>query len=613
MCGITGIVSKNKVEQPLLKAMTDAMFHRGPDEDGFYLHENVGLGMRRLSIIDVSKGHQPFFNEGKTIAVVANGEIYNHAEIRKELAAKGHVLNTNSDIEIIPHLYEEEGVSFVERLEGMFGIALYDLKKKKVVLFRDRMGVKPVFYTHTGNNFVFSSDINSILKSGAVSPKANNRAVYSYFNFRFGASGNETFFENIYSLYPGEIIEFDCNTFNYTQRQYQDYFSFNTTTHQLSIEETIEEADKLLSNSIRKRLMSDVPLGTLLSSGIDSTIITTLATRLSSSPVESFTVGYDIEAVNEVAGAEATCQYLGIKNNSIRITEEQFTNTVEKAVQYSEAPITHPNSVSVYHITNHARQKGFKVLLSGEGSDEIFGGYSRSVNLYNALQKWDGYPSLVIGLLKLVKPENLNLQLISLLRQQNYYGFATTYFRVSDEQILDDLKIAAEQKLPFVERIANQIDGEKIIESVLQLEQHTYLQELLLRQDKMSMMSSIEVRVPLVEDHEFIRFVNSIPASMKIIPGYNKFILRKVAERYLPKDICYRKKIGFSSPISHWLKTGGMFQQYMRDTVQSSGFSEQQKNQMQKLINDHIAGVRDNNELIWKVVNYILWKKLYKV
>ncbi|MDB5282001.1 MAG: hypothetical protein JWO06_1076 [Bacteroidota bacterium] len=613
MCGITGIISKNKVEQTLLKAMTDSMTHRGPDEDGFYLHENIGLGMRRLSIIDVSNGHQPFYNEDKSIIVVANGEIYNHQEIRQELRAKGHHIETNSDIEIIPHLYEEEGSAFIERLEGMFGIALLDLKKKKLFLLRDRMGVKPLFYSLTEKNFVFSSDINSILKSGAVAVKGNPRAVYSYFNYRFGAAGNDTFFENVYTMFPSEIVEFDCTNFQYTTRLYTDYFSLNTTTHTLSEEETILEAERLLTASVKKRLMSDVPLGTLLSSGIDSTMITTIASRISNSPVESFTVGYDGGKVNEIAGAEETCKYLGIKNNSITITQDQFTKSVEDAVHYSEAPITHPNSVSVYHITNFARSKGFKVLLSGEGSDEIFGGYFRSVNLYNALQKWAPLPEFVVQLLQMIKPESLNLQMILLLRNRKYYEFVCRYFRVTEINVLKDLNLYGRFELPFVRKIADQLDDKKIIESILQMEQRTYLQELLLRQDKMSMMSSIEVRVPLVEDPELVRFVNSIPASLKIMPGYNKYILRKVAEKYLPKDICYRPKIGFSSPITYWLRKGGVFNEFTRDTIQGSEFTATQKAAMFKLIDDHVSEAADNNELIWKIINYITWKKLYKV
>ena len=613
MCGITGIISKQKVTEQLLKAMTDSMTHRGPDEDGFYLSENIGLGMRRLSIIDVSNGHQPFYNEDKSVVVIANGEIYNHASIRQELKAKGHHLETNSDIEIIPHLYEEEGGAFVERLDGMFGIALLDLKKKKLFLFRDRMGVKPLFYTLTERALVFSSDINSIFRSEAVAIKSNQKAMYSYFNYRFGAAGKDTFFENVFTLFPSEILEFDCLTFQYTTRLYTDYFSLNTTTHKLSEEETILETERLLTASVKKRLMSDVPLGTLLSSGIDSTIITTLATRLSNAPVETFTVGYDIAKVNEVKGAEETCSFLGIKNNSIYISEEQFTNTLQTAVHFSEAPITHPNSVSVYHITNLARQKGFKVLLSGEGSDEIFGGYYRSVNLYNALHKWSLLPGLAINLLLKLKPDSFNMALLLMLRNKKYYDFVCKYFRVTEEGILKNLRLDQVSDLPFIRGIASQLDDQKVIESILQIEQRTYLQELLLRQDKMSMMSSIEVRVPLVEDHELVRFVNSIPASLKIMPGYNKYILRKVAEKYLPKEICYRQKIGFSSPVTHWLKTGGVFEEYTRDNMESSAFSPTQKVSMHKLVDDHISGVADNNELIWKIINYITWKKLYKV
>jgi asparagine synthase (glutamine-hydrolysing) len=332
-----------------------------------------------------------------------------------------------------------------------------------------------------------------------------------------------------------------------------------------------------------------------------------------SNKIESFTVGYDIEKVNEVKGAEQTCRHLNIVNNSLYITEQHFTDTVSNAVYYSEAPITHPNSVAVHLITNLARQKGFKVLLSGEGSDEFFGGYSRTINLFNALEKWGGYPAFLISILNQLKPNSLNALLILALKNKKYYEFAARYLRVSDEALLKKLDLSSSQSLPFIENIASQIDDKKVIESILQIEQRTYLQELLLRQDKMSMMSSIEVRVPIVEDHDLVNFANSMPAAMKIRPGFNKYILRRVAERYLPKDICYRKKIGFSSPITHWLRTGGVFLQLTRDTIESSDFNASQKKMMQQLVSDHVSGSADHNELIWKIINFVTWKKLYKV
>jgi asparagine synthase (glutamine-hydrolysing) len=337
------------------------MHHRGPDEDGIHLHENVGIGMRRLSIMDVTGGTQPLFSADGKVAMVGNGELYNYRSLQKELADI-HQFSTTTDMEVVAPLFHKYGLDFPTKMEGMFGLAILDKPNNKLHLIRDRIGIKPLFIAQTDSAIVFSSDINSIIDSGKVNVSINENAMSNYFNYRFGALGTESFFKEIRSLMPGEIVTIDTLNFTISTSQYHDHQTFSD--EQLftnSEDELVEMLDKRLRDSVSKRLMADVPLGTLLSSGIDSTLLTALANDINGNKVDAFTIGYAEKSYDESDEAKESADHLGIKWHRHAISNQEYTDLIVPGIKKNEAPITHPNSLAVQQITKVANENRNKV------------------------------------------------------------------------------------------------------------------------------------------------------------------------------------------------------------------------------------------------------------
>ena len=612
MCGITGIVLKKgeEVQKELLLKMTDSMTHRGPDEDGIDLFENVGIGMRRLSIMDVASGHQPFFSNDKRISVVGNGEIYNHAQLRLGLK-NDHQFHSSSDIEVIAPLFLKHGLQFPSLMEGMFGLAILDKAERKLHLIRDRIGVKPLFYHASKDAFMFSSDINSIISSGKVSVSLNEQSANNYFNYRFGASGNETFFNEIKIMFPGQILSIDIDTLAVTESHFHDYLPFSTEELFNSSEaELIDELDKRLRNSVEKRLMADVPLASLLSSGIDSTLLTALANGINPNKVDAFTITYNEKSLDESEGAKESADYLGIKWHPYQVSNEEFTSNITDAIRYNEAPVTHPNSIAVHLITKLAKENGYKVLLSGEGADELFAGYGRTTNLFHLSQIQQKYPSVLLQFLSAsgLKFDKREAEILRALSTKDYPRMASAYFSVVDQ----DFNTTGSKSV-FLSKVAKQITAGNLFNDILQTEQRTYLQELLLRQDKMSMWSSMEVRVPFVGDPNVVSFANQLPFEYKLKNGVNKYLLRKVAEKYLPPHISHRKKKGFGSPVGDWLKQNDQLKQLAYSAAESSSMDSRQRKIYLQLLDDHVSGKADNYEMVWKIMNFLLFRKEYGI
>lgn len=612
MCGITGIVVKNgtQVERPVLQAMTDSMFHRGPDEDGLYLNENVGLGMRRLSIVDVSGGTQPLFSMDRSVAMVGNGEIYNHKDLRADLTGD-HEFATSTDMEVVAPLFKKYGRDFPKKMEGMFGLAVHDVNDEKVHLFRDRIGIKPVFYHISEGAVLFSSDINSIIKSGLVEKKLNDEAVKNYFNYRFGALGSNTFFEGIHLMMPGQIMTIDTRTLDVSFHQHHDHLTFTKSELASGSEaELEEELDKRLRASVAKRLMSDVPLGSLLSSGVDSTVLTAIANDLSENQVDAFSIGYAEPSYDESAGAEESAKHMGLKWHRYEVSNGEYTDLIRPAINFNEAPVSHPNSIAVHLITKLAKENGYKVLLSGEGADELFAGYGRTTDLFMLNRIREKYPD---PLLKFLTGFGLKFNpreaaFLKTLMGNDKKGLLDVYFNVGDQGF------AKRTDLPkFLSDLAGQIDTDNLYHSMLQCEQRSYLQELLLRQDKMSMWSSMEVRVPFVGDPNLVSFANALPVDLKLKNGINKYLLRKVAGRYLPKHICHRKKRGFGSPIGDWLRQDDQLVGLARSLSSSANMEADQRNYYEKTLNDHLSETQDNHEIIWKMMNYLMFREEYGI
>ncbi|MCF8275963.1 MAG: asparagine synthase (glutamine-hydrolyzing) [Flavobacteriales bacterium] len=611
MCGITGIMLRGNevVPKELLQKMTDSMFHRGPDEDGMHIHANVGIGMRRLSIMDVAGGSQPLYSQDATVAMVGNGEIYNYRQLQKELSDM-HTFRTTTDMEVVAPLYQKFGLDFPKHMEGMFGLAILDKSQRKLHLVRDQMGVKPLFYSIVDDAIVFSSDINSILSSGKISTSINENAVSNYFNYRFGALGNESFFNGINALFPGEILTIDTETFEISSSTFHDSVTFSNDDLLKSSEaELIDELDKRLRASVSKRLMADVPLGTLLSSGIDSTLLTAIANDINSNKVDAFTISYAEQEYDESLDAKESADHLGIKWHPYSVSNQEYTSLIVEGIRKNEAPITHPNSLSVHLITKIARENGYKVLLSGEGADELFAGYGRTTNLFHLEQIRKKYPDLLLKFLSStgLKFDRREAAILKALSNKNSTNLLSEYFSVVDQDFVEKHAIPE-----FMRKLGKQLDFNQLFNHILQAEQRSYLQELLLRQDKMSMWSSMEVRVPFVGDPNMVSFANQVPIELKLKDGVNKYLLRKVAEKYLPKHICYRKKRGFGSPIGEWLRQNNQLKDLAYSLTSSEYMDSKQRAYYEKTLNAHVNNKTDNYEIIWKMMNYLIFRQEYK-
>ena len=613
MCGIAGIVNKNsKVENSALLNLNNLMFHRGPDEDGFFIKDNVGISMRRLSILGLANGSQPFFNRNKNIVIVGNGEIYNFQTLKKELIQNGITFNSNSDMEIIPHLFEIHGIDFINMLDGMFGLAILDLSTNKLILVRDFHGVKPLYYSQNNNHFVFSSDQRAIIKSELIDYEFNYEQIPNYLNLRLGAIGKESFFKNINMLPQGSFLEFDCATHTFEIKQ---HFSNAPLSTYHDIDPNVFEVrtHELLRESVKKRLISEVPVATFLSSGIDSTIITGIAAELTNKNINCYTVGYDTPIGDESAAAAKTAEHLGIKHKTLTITANDFYNQWEDAVEFNEAPISHPNSIAIKLLTAYAKNDGIKVILSGEGADEIFGGYKRFEILQAMIDIKKKYGTFIPRVFNSIgyKIGEQEMNMINHLSMEKLDDFVFNYFKVSHNSSFSNLSIINEQISKLATRpISKALSLDNILNDILIIEQNSYMHELLLRQDKMSMYSSVEVRVPFV-DKTLIRYVNSINANTKIVKGSNKYYLRKMGQKYLSKERVNIPKQGFSSPIASWMKSHPGFQEQLNQIQNLEFLNKNDKKIISKKINNFNTSNDGDFEILWKLMNLNIFMKKF--
>jgi len=612
MCGITGMVVRKgeQVSEGLLREMTGSMIHRGPDEDGIYIDENVGIGMRRLSIMDVVGGSQPLFSNDGNVVMVGNGEIYNFQGLMKELSNL-HRFSSATDMEVVAPLYQKYGLDFPNKMEGMFGLAVFDKNAEKLHLIRDQIGIKPLFVAQTDTSIVFSSDINSILKSKKVSITLNQEAVDNYFNYRCGALGSGTFFNGIQSLLPGQILTINTSTLETTYSHFHNSLKFTYQNLSTASEsDLVQELDEILRASVSKRLMADVPLGTLLSSGIDSTLLTAMANDISEGEIDTFTIGYSEKSHDESAGAKKSANHIGVPWHLYSVTNKEYTDLLIPGIRMNEAPITHPNSLAVHLITKMAYDNGYKVLLSGEGADELFAGYRRTTDLSLLNGIHQKYPQWILNFLTGfgLKFNPREAGILKALENENNADLLSVYFSNGSQEFMPQ-----KNSPKLLQTLASQINRSQIVNHTLQCEQRTYLQELLLRQDKMSMWSSMEVRVPFVGDPKVIEFANRLPIKWKLKEGVNKYLLRKVAERYLPKHICYERKRGFGSPLSDWLRQKSPYRELAYSLVSSCNMDSDQKKCYSKLLDEHTKKKADHYEIIWKIMNYLLFRKQYGI
>ena len=593
--------------------MRDVMTHRGPDEEGVYLHRNVGFGFRRLSIIDVHYGHQPMCNEDGSVWIVFNGEIYNHNEIRKDLISKGHIFKTRTDTESIIHLYEEEGIEGFKRLNGMFGFALWDNKNERLVLARDRLGIKPLYYTQTKDSLIFASEIKSILENKKVKRELNVEGLSEYLMFRFLA-GEKTLFKDIVNLLPGHILVFQGG--NITIKKFWD-LPPPWEVHDISESNAVNQLEELLSDSVRLRLMSDVPLGTFCSGGIDSSLTSAFASQLSNFSLNTFSVGFFESDYDESIYADMVSRRYATRHYRLKVDNYTFAESLSKLIWHNDEPLNYANSVQIYHISKLAKES-VTVVLTGEGADELFGGYPRYLIakiVRNSLwmpKFFREFIKVLSDFSSLRKVKKLGQFLPLSLEEVIVLNSCNTDWQ-SVSRILNadnDYRRIIESRLSLLGDY--QISQHRPMEDLFRLELRTYLVSILNRQDKMSMAASLESRVPFL-DHRLVEWALKIPAEHKLKGFETKSIVKQLGEKMLPAEVVYRKKSGFGVPVSTWLRDKKGLGRYLEVLAESRFRQRGYLNlpEVDKLIAEHLSEKADHGEMLWGLINLETWSRIF--
>jgi len=629
MCGIAGIVGLNRDTQAnaaILRRMCGVMAHRGPDDEGIYSEGRVGIGMRRLSIVDLATGHQPLRNEDDSLWIVFNGEIYNHAALRETLIAAGHTYRTKSDTETIVHLYEQYGKDSVKHLRGMFAFAIWDRKRKALFIARDRLGIKPLYYTKTANEFLFGSEIKVLLEHPDTRPELNRAALPEYLAFGY-LSGEETLYRGIRKLMPGHFLELN----EAGEIHIEQYWDVETVVDEPGKPESyyINAYRELLEGAVQSHLMSDVPLGVFLSGGLDSSAVAALMTKIRREPVETFSVGYAEQSYSELPYARTVARHINSIHHEVSVSSDDFFNALPRLIWHEDEPIAWPSSVSLYFVAELARQR-VKVVLTGEGSDETLAGYSRYAftlknrafdNIYRRVLP----RSLRTGIRKFLgQSEWLNATARRKLSHSFlgtdgeswtsfYFDNFFSAFSENDQLELLTKNFAREFQpgaaYSNVMRVWERSSGE-LLERLLYTDLKTYLVELLMKQDNMSMAASIESRVPFL-DHVLVEWALRVPESIQIHGLAGKTILKKAMEGLLPESILYRPKLGFPTPWSGWL-AGPRLDMIERLLVEprslERGFFE--RSAVERLFREHRAKYRDHYDRIWRLLNFELWQRV---
>jgi asparagine synthase (glutamine-hydrolysing) len=566
MCGICGKLifdREARVSPAVLQAMTDSIVHRGPDDEGFYFGGQVGLGFRRLSIIDLGGGHQPLSNEDASVWIVFNGEIYNYQELRQFLLSKGHQFKTQSDTEVIVHLYEELGEACLERLRGMFGFAIWDSRRRSLFLARDRVGIKPLYFYSSKRSFVFASEIKAILADPEVRPEVVPGMIDRALTFYY-MPGEDTLLKDIHKLPPGS-----CALIKDGEVKIRQYWDLQAPKSELSLSEAEEQLSAMLEESSRLHMISDVPVGFLLSGGVDSSAMLCMARGKTDRPLHSFTVGFSEPGVtDERPFARLAADAYGTEHHEMTISAKDFENFLPQYVWHMEEPVCEPPAVAMFYVSQLARQF-VKVLISGEGGDEGFGGYQiyRSIlwleRLKSVLKPFNGGISKALLLLNSRLKSDRIAKYAPLFGEpfaSYYYGGTSNSFNYFNQH-LDALYsrdfaplVNRQRSVSVMNQYFKKSDDGDLVNQMLYVDTKSRLvDDLLLKADKMTMASSVELRVPLL-DHKILEFAASLPGNYKVRGFTTKYLLKKILSRRVPQEILNRKKVGFPVPYNAWMR-----------------------------------------------------------
>ena len=610
MCGVSGFIGKtsaDKDREAILKNMMDKIVHRGPDQEGMFVDDKVALGFRRLSIIDLDHGMQPMFNETKDVVIVFNGEIYNHLELREDLIAKGHVFANNADTESLIHGYEEYGVDLLKKVRGMFAFVIYDMKKDLIFAARDFFGIKPFYYSNLDGNFIFSSEIKSILAYPDIKREVNEEALEQYMSFQYSVLP-ETFFKGIYKLPAGHYMLMQNGEL--TVHQYYDPL-MQPAKKPESLEKTVSEIEEVVHESTMAHMIADVEVGASLSSGVDSSYL------VAEFPGEkTYTVGFlDKQSkYNEIRYAESLTEELGKKNISKTISSDEYFDSIEKVMYYMDEPLADPSCIALYFVDELAA-KDIKVVLSGEGADEFFGGY----NIYHEPLSLAGYQKLPVGLRKALarfveklpnfKGKNFIIR-GSKTVEERFIGNANL-FSVKEREAILKSKLThvtpAELCAPYYEKCKGLSD----IAKMQYIDMNFWLQgDILLKADKMSMAHSLEARVPYL-DIKVFEYIQNLPIDYRVTDEATKRAFRIAAKRHIPEFTANKKKLGFPVPIRVWLKEDKYYNKVAEAFSSEAAKQYFDEKMLMQLLEDHRADKADNSRKIWAIYVFLVWYKIY--
>jgi asparagine synthase (glutamine-hydrolysing) len=616
MCGIAGIVEPNgRVEAAAIGRMCRTIVHRGPDDQGIFAAGGAGLGMRRLSIIDVAGGHQPLFNEDGSIVIVFNGEIYNFQELRRELEQRGHRFATNTDTEAIVHLYEDFGSDCVQKLRGMFAFAIYDQPRRRLLLARDRLGIKPLHYAISQGRLLFGSEIKAILAVAPELATPDHQALLSYFYFGY-IPDPVSVFPCIRKLAPGHLLEFENS--HARVRQYWDLPQYGTYSP-ASEQECLEELEHRLAEAVRIRLIADVPLGAMLSGGTDSSTVVALMARASSRPVKTFSIGFTHADFNEADHARTVAEKFATDHHEL-ILEPNVLETVDAISRSLEEPFGDSSMLPTYYVSCLAR-KHVTVALSGDGGDEAFAGYERYwIHLhhraYDWVPPWAGrfYRQYVHPWVPTALPgKNLAYSLSLPWKERYTEGVSLQPYQREMGLLSHDFADGSANGgvLHTFREYLDHAPAHDPLSRVLYLDSKTYLPgDILTKVDRMSMLTSLEARVPIL-DHKFLEWVTALTPDWKMRNGDSKYIFRKLAEKVgVPRSVLYRKKQGFALPLVHWmrheLKELILTMLLEARTLQRGYFNEKG---VRRLVDEHFRLRRDHSPRIWRLLMFEMWHR----
>ena len=606
MCGFVGFIDKSEKtkKNKVIKLMSDVIKHRGPDSDGYYIDDNVALGFRRLSIIDLNSGNQPIYNAEKDKVIVFNGEIYNYRDLKIELEKKGYKFKTKTDTEVILVGYEEYGEKILDKLRGMFSFVIYDIKNEELFGARDFFGIKPFYYYNNDNNFIFGSEIKSFLKHPDFKKELNKEALKPYLTFQYSCL-NETFFKNVYKLEPGHYFKYSSGNLTIIK-----YFDIEYKIKNDSLDNVVKNINKIMSESIEYHKISDVEVGSFLSSGVDSSYIVSC-----SNVDKTYTVGFKNDGFNESTPAEELSKILNKKHKTKIITSEEFFDAVPKVQYYSDEPHANLSAVPLYFLSKMASED-LKVVLSGEGADELFCGYQE---YYESPieKKYKKIPYFVRHCIAVVLKHFPSFKGRNFLIKNgtkiwdHYIGQA---FIMNNEESNSILSQEYKSKVKYQDIVKETL---KKVENMGEIRQKMYLdmkywlpQDILLKADKMTMASSLELRVPFL-DKKVLEYSETIPTKYLIGKTITKYAFRKAAEKKIPEEWSKRKKLGFMVPFREWIKEEKYYLK-LKEVFNEEWVSEFfEKSEINKLLDNHYNKKQNNARKIYTVYAFLIWYKEY--